>query len=389
MAQSSGSFIDLRSCNLVSRYVQGPGALKHLVSLLQSLQAGRVLVIAGKKTMNVLEDYGLFKLIESTGASYTKLIFGDGPCGAECCDEEIERLVKLASRESFDVVIGAGGGKAIDTAKAVAHMLKLPLVVVPTIASTTAPCTSLSAVYTCSHVFKEYRYWSRNPYAVIVDTKIIMNAPAKYLACGIGDTVCRYTEVADIAKARDVNSILKQLNNGETLIGLSAAGAMIGAVLGYGEEAIKGVERKEHSNALELVVEAVTLLSQIAYECSGISGLVPHAIYNAFTHLRPLEKYRNRAFPCHGEVVFYGLLIDMTLKNYSEKEIANMMRFGRRIGLATNLSELGFNNIDYNEITLIAEEASKELRSISPGEIVKAIKEVERLSSKAVKRFKL
>jgi len=389
MAQSSGSFIDLRSCNFVSRYIQGPGALKHLASLLQSLQAGRVLVIAGKKAMNVLEDYGLFKLVESTGASYTKLVFGDGPCGAECCDEEIERLVKLANRESFDVVIGAGGGKAIDTAKAVAHMLKLPLVVVPTIASTTAPCTSLSAVYTCNHVFKEYRYWSRNPYAVIVDTKIIMNAPVKYLACGIGDTVCRYTEVSDIAKARDVNSILKQLNNGETLIGLSATGVMIRAVLGYGEEAVKSVERKEHSNALELVVEAVTLLSQIAYECSGISGLVPHAIYNAFTHLRPLEKYRNSAFPCHGEVVFYGLLIDMTLKNYSEKEIANMMRFGRRIGLATNLSELGFNNIDYNEITLIAEEASKELQSISPGEIVKAIKEVERLSSKAVKRLKL
>jgi glycerol dehydrogenase len=180
-AQSNEMFIDLRNCSFLSRYIQGPGALKRVVDMLQSIQVEKVLVIAGRKAMDVLEDYGFFKFIESIGGSYTRLFFGDGFCGAECCDEEIERLTKLISRENYDVVVGAGGGKAIDTAKAVAHILKLPLVVIPTIASTTAPCTSLSAIYTCDHVFKEYRYWGRNPYAVIVDTRIIMNAPAKWV----------------------------------------------------------------------------------------------------------------------------------------------------------------------------------------------------------------
>jgi glycerol dehydrogenase len=386
-AQSNEMFIDLRNCSFVSRYIQGPGALKYVANMLQSIQVEKVLVIAGRKAMDVLEDYGFFKFIESIGGSYTRLFFGDGFCGAECCDEEIERLTKLVSYENYDVVVGAGGGKAVDTAKAVAHILKLPLVVIPTIASTTAPCTSLSAIYTCDHVFKEYRYWGRNPYAVIVDTRIIMNAPAKWLACGIGDTICRYTEVLELAKAEDMNSFLNKLSKGKPLISTLAANVMVKTVLKYGEKAVKSVERKEYSDELEIVVEAITLLSQIAYECGGFSGLVPHAIYNGFTHLRKLDRYRGREFPCHGEIVFYGLLVDMVLKDYPEKEMVSMMRFGQSVKLATSLSELGFNDINEEELTFIAEEASKELKNVNPVEIVKAIKEVEKLHIKAMKKI--
>ena len=41
-------------------------------------------------------------------------------CG-ECCDPEIERLSKLARKEECDVIIGVGGGKSLDTAKAVGY----------------------------------------------------------------------------------------------------------------------------------------------------------------------------------------------------------------------------------------------------------------------------
>ena len=44
-------------------------------------------------------------------------------------------------------VVGAGGGKASDTARAVANELELPVVITPTLASTDSPCSALSVLY--------------------------------------------------------------------------------------------------------------------------------------------------------------------------------------------------------------------------------------------------
>jgi glycerol dehydrogenase-like iron-containing ADH family enzyme len=44
----------------------------------------------------------------------------------ECSDEEIARLVDKAKITGTQVIVGMGGGKVMDTAKAVAYELKLP-----------------------------------------------------------------------------------------------------------------------------------------------------------------------------------------------------------------------------------------------------------------------
>jgi glycerol dehydrogenase len=75
--------------------------------------------------------------------------------------EEIDRVAASASENGADAIVGIGGGKTIDAAKAVAHPAGLPLVVVPTIASTDAPTSSLSVVYDEDGAFKEYRFFGR------------------------------------------------------------------------------------------------------------------------------------------------------------------------------------------------------------------------------------
>ena len=47
-----------------------------------------------------------------------------------------------------DIIVGAGGGRALDTAKAVRSDVDARLVTVPKIASTDAPTSSLSVFYT-------------------------------------------------------------------------------------------------------------------------------------------------------------------------------------------------------------------------------------------------
>jgi glycerol dehydrogenase len=77
--------------------------------------------------------------------------------GGECSDEEIQRLVEKAHAHQSDLLAGAGGGKTLDTAKAVAHHLRVPAAMIPTIASTDAPCSALSVIYTAQGQVDRYQ----------------------------------------------------------------------------------------------------------------------------------------------------------------------------------------------------------------------------------------
>jgi len=48
----------------------------------------------------------------------------------------------MARQHKAQVIIGAGGGKVLDTARAVADDLTLPVVNCPTVASSGAPCSA-------------------------------------------------------------------------------------------------------------------------------------------------------------------------------------------------------------------------------------------------------
>lgn len=76
-----------------------------------------------------------------------------------------------------------------DTAKALAHFMNVPVAIAPTIASTDAPCSALSVIYTDEGEFDSYLMLPRNPNMVIVDTQIVAGAPARLLAAGIGDAL--------------------------------------------------------------------------------------------------------------------------------------------------------------------------------------------------------
>jgi len=57
----------------------------------------------------------------------------------ECSTAEIERAKAVARECSARTIVGAGGGKVLDTARAVAADLALPVVNCPTVASSDAP----------------------------------------------------------------------------------------------------------------------------------------------------------------------------------------------------------------------------------------------------------
>ena len=131
------------------RYTQGKGATTALGREMAALGLeGPVLFIAGKTAINRLS--GTWKSsLDEAGMGHTMHRFG-----GECSQAEIERVRKAAQDCNAQTIIGAGGGKVLDTARAAAADLHLPVVSCPTVASSDAPCSALSVIYTDEGYFR-------------------------------------------------------------------------------------------------------------------------------------------------------------------------------------------------------------------------------------------
>ena len=86
--------------------------------------------------------------------------------------------------------MGAGGGKAIDTARAVAGRLDLPLVTLPTSAATCSAASTVSVIY--ENGIRTDTMRGKAAELVLVDSAIVAAAPSRLLAAGMGDTLAKW-----------------------------------------------------------------------------------------------------------------------------------------------------------------------------------------------------
>jgi len=131
------------------RYIQGAGAINEIGSHAARI-GSKALLIGGKTALSVCGQAIQESLGKENIDCYQERFNG------ECSDNEINRLIGIAKSNKADLIIAAGGGKVIDTGKAVAHDMKVPVIIVPTIAATDAPCSALSVIYSDEGVFERY-----------------------------------------------------------------------------------------------------------------------------------------------------------------------------------------------------------------------------------------
>lgn len=328
-----------------SKYVQDNGALKDL---------GKYVLEFGQKALLVasVDDSNRVKEVLETTAKENNIELISGIFGEECTFDEVEKLVEVCKDNGCDVVIGLGGGKALDTAKAVANEKLLPVITVPTIASTDAPCSSLSVVYNEKGEFQEYKFYRSNPNVVLVDTEVIAKAPTRFLRAGMGDALSTYFEARACEK-----SFAENIPGGKsTKLAVAAAKLCYETLLEDSVKAIAASDRNVVTPALENIIEANTLLSGMGFESSGLAAA--HAIHNGLTALDETHNYY------HGEKVSFGTIVQLVLENADQSEIDRVINYCKSVDLPTSLGDLGVKEITDEKVRAVAELSCAENESI-------------------------
>lgn len=104
-------------------------------------------------------------------------------------------VAKKISIEDYEIIIGFGGGKILDTAKYASYVSKKKYVAIPTTLSNDGVASPIAVLKT--YEGKAKSFGCKSPDGIIIDTNIIKNAPTTLLMAGVGDTVSNYTSLYD------------------------------------------------------------------------------------------------------------------------------------------------------------------------------------------------
>lgn len=317
------------------KYVQGSGVLDELGDYLPAL-GGKSFLIADDVVWGIIGDRVNASLKKADVEFHYERFNG------EASANEITRLAAIARDAGTKVVVGLGGGKTLDTVKAIADELKQNVVIVPTVASTDAPCSALSVIYSDEGVFESYRFYNKNPDLVLVDTHVCAQAPVRLFASGIADGLATFVEAQAVLRSHSHSMV----GGDPTIAGMAIAEACEKTLLTYGYSAYTAVEQKLVTPAVEAVVEANTLLSGLGFENAGLAGA--HAIHNGFTAISGDIHHLT-----HGEKVAYGTLTQMVLEQRPDEEIAKYVRFYRAIKMPTTLKEMHLENESFANLVKV------------------------------------
>lgn len=346
------------------RYIQGPGAIDVLPEWIGKLGT-KAMIVGGRTSVREIIP-GLRK---KGGADFMV-----EPFGGECTQREINRISAIAKAGGCDVIVAIGGGKAIDTVKAVANELDAKTIIVPTIASNDAPCSAISVIYTEESSFDHVLHLRQNPNLVLLDSEIIAKAPVRLLVAGMGDALSTWFEADACYTANAPN----EAGGHCSLSALALAKLCYDTILKYGPEAREGCRANQVTPALEKVIEANTLMSGLGFESAGLASA--HSIHNGLTQLPGTHAYY------HGEKVAFGVLAGLFLANRPATLANEVYTFCVSVGLPVTLEQIGVANPSDEDLYKVAVAACAPEESIwhepspvSPEKVVECIRMADSL----------
>ena len=348
-----------------SKYVQGKDALLEAYENTKDL--GKSFLFICSRSGYKAAQPKIEKSFEGKGVKVLFEIFG-----GISSTGEIERMRKIVRDNNIEVVGGIGGGSAIDTAKATAYYEKRPVVIMPTVAATDAPCTGLSVIYNDDGTFSNYIFYPKNPDTVIVDSSIIAKAPVRFLIAGMGDALGTYFE----ARACEKTNSPSLENGGITKSAMALCTLCYETLLSDGYKAKLAAEQGLLTPAVDNIIEANTYLSGVGADNGGLA--VAHSVYNGFTALEECEK------TMHGEIVALGTIAQLIIEDAPMEEISEVINFCISVGLPVTLAQIGVADVERVHVAAAkacapGESIHNMLGDVTPDELYNALLAADKL----------
>ncbi len=302
----------------------------------------RLLIIGGDRSLAVIRP-----LLESIAAEQG-IALAEASYGQDCSETALAALRQAAADHRAEVILGVGGGKALDAAKLVAHQCNLPIVTVPTSGATCAAWTALSNVYSEEGAFLYDVPLPQCPNLLILDYAIVETASRRTLVAGIGDALAKWYEASVSSGHSEQTLIIGAVQQARVLRDL---------LLQKSIEALNN----PGSAVWREVVDASVLMAGVI---GGLGGaqcrtVAAHAVHNGLTHL--LQSHGT----LHGEKVAFGILVQLRLEEMVQGNglaaaaRQQLLKFYGEIGLPQTLADLGLINVTLADLQRSAEVACR------------------------------
>ncbi|MDY7020700.1 MAG: iron-containing alcohol dehydrogenase family protein [Cyanobacteriota bacterium] len=309
-------------------------------------QAGEAIAVLGKRPLLVGGDRSL-SLTQPTLEPILEqhhLKFASATYTPDCSEASLAQLREKVAQHQADLIIGIGGGKALDTAKLLAHQCQLPIATIPTSGATCAAWTALSNVYSDQGAFLYDVPLRKCPDLLILDYSLIQTAPQRTLVAGIGDAIAKWYE-ASVSSGHSEQTLL--------IAAVQQARVLRDILL---QKSLTALQEPGGEMARE-VVDATVLLAGVI---GGIGGaqcrtVAAHAVHNGLTHIPACHG------TLHGEKVAFGILVQLRLEEMLQgNQLAatarqQLLKFYNDIGLPQTLNHLGLEKVTLTELKQAAE----------------------------------
>ncbi len=287
--------------------------------------------------------------------------------------EQIEQGVEEARSFAATVILGIGGGSAIDAAKAIAAVLasnkgvrdllygkakikgSLPIVAIPSTHGTGSEVTRFSVISDLeNHVKKSMVHPALYPALSIVDPRLSKTLPAKLTAATTVDALCHALE--------------SLAAKGRTRIGTVMASDAVGLIA---RNASKVMENPEDLDARTKLCWASTAAGYAIDTCRttllhalehGVSAYKPE-VHHGVGLAALLPAWLDHAYPAAPEVLneACSIIAGKPVKS-KEEAVKAIEEFLEKLGLRVTLSELG---VGEDLLKPIAEHALEHMKPVA------------------------